>query len=209
MMTAVLIVGIVVVGAVMSWVVLRVTGAPSEDLSGPTGAPAGSDLDRSLRIQRLKLEDIEANRAGSLSAREAARITAESRKFRVNLWFGLIAFVGAATVTSLSIYSKNPGPGMFWVPGIALIAIIPIYFLALAMFGKPDPDVTAGKVTAVKGAVEHLSVWPTRDGFTASIGGTQYKGLNALELGESLRDGQTVKAYVLPNAKILVAVDPI
>jgi len=207
-MTAILIVGIVVAGAVLTWVVLRVTGAPAEDLSGATGAPAGSDADRSLRVQRLKLEDIEANRAGRLSEREAARITAEGRKFRMNLWFGLLAFVGAATVTSLSIYSKQPKSAMFIVPAIALVAIIPIYFLALALFGKPDPDVAAGKVTVVQGSIQNLSVWPTRDGFTASIGGTEYKGLNALALGQSLRDGQNVKAYVLPNAKILVSVDP-
>src|SRR5262245_35411519 len=47
--------------------------------TGPSGAAPDSELDRFLRLQNLRLEDVEHNRAGRLSPRQAERLHRHTR----------------------------------------------------------------------------------------------------------------------------------
>jgi len=201
-------IAIAVLGGGAGYLWMRATADPVE--TGPTGAEAGSDLDRFLRQQGFKLEDLQANREGRLSPRQIERMSRHTRRWRSAVLgtFAVLLLVLAAV--ALRNYVKNHRAAIFILPASAIIMGAIVYGIWSAMFSPPDKELAAGKVTLVSGPIESFRPWSILERYYVTLHGTTYMSLGAYEMSQkrNLRDGLEVKAYVLPESKKLVALEP-
>jgi hypothetical protein len=172
--------------------------------SADTGTAAGSELDKLLKAQDLTMLDLDANRAGTVSQHQADQVSLHGR--RLSLIFFVI--IGGLILMSAAIafydYGKHHEPAVFSVPGIAIVFSIVLYVFFSRVLKLPSID---GKhVTAVKGPIEGLVRVPNDGGYNVRIQGVTYKGV-AKGMTLDLK-GRVVTAYVVPESKMVVAIEP-
>lgn len=170
-----------------------------------TGAPAGSDLDKLLVAQSLTTTDLEANHAGDVSRRQVEQVS----KQRGSLHTVLFGAVGGLLISTLGFaifhYRKNHRASVFIVPGIAAAFGLVLAIVILTAFGIPS--VEGKKVTLVEGPINGF-VPVANGGYVVAINHIKYTGVS-LKLGSDLMPkGRVIKAYVIPESKIVVAIEP-
>src|SRR5262249_40299899 len=111
---------IVAAGALTAylWLTQR-SKVSAEDRASPTGgAEVGSPLDRYPALQVLKLADIEQNRRGALSAREARRVDIGVRLTKRVPLLALVGMVVLALVVGVAFYLRSKRIGAFAFPAV-------------------------------------------------------------------------------------------
>ena len=180
--------------------------AESEDV---TGAPPGSELDRFLKAQFLKREDIEANRAGKLSKRELDRIADRCNQWTTNVYIMVGFLIVGSTALAIRNYMKNHQITAFILPAIFVVFSVLLYIFYVFFLRLPAGLDTDKKiVTAIKGPMDSLKVWPTKGGYTVNFDGVQYQGFGVALLYTDVKD-RVMTAYVLREQKLVIAIEPV
>ncbi|HKA86600.1 MAG TPA: hypothetical protein VKE22_03005 [Haliangiales bacterium] len=202
---------IVAAGALTAylWLTQR-SKVSAEDRASPTGAEVGSPLDRYLALQVLKLADIEQNRRGALSAREARRVDIGVRLTKRVPLLALVGMVVLALVVGVAFYLRSKRIGAFAFPAVVAAALVPIMIWVGGASSAVARAIRDGRVEAVDGAVTGVVPVATWDNFAVSVGGRSLTGYGMLDMADYLRanDGH-VRAYVLPGVDIVVAFEPL
>jgi len=174
-----------------------------------TGAPPGSELDRFLKAQFLRLEDIEANRAGKVSKRELDRIADYRSRWTTNVYIMIAFMIVVSTALAIRDYLKNHQITPFILPAIFVVFSVLLYVFYVFVLRLPAGlDSDKKIVKAIKGPVDSLKVWPTKGGYTVNFDGVQYQGFGIGLLHTDVKD-RVMTSYVLPEHKLVIAVEPV
>jgi len=171
-----------------------------------TGAPRESELAALLEAQELTISDLEANRAGRVSERQVDQVN----RLRRRLWTIFAGVAGGGLVIALAMsgyfYRRDHDPVAFVMPAAMLVFIVLLY--GLFALKLQVPSVANQAVTLVEGPVEGFLGVTNGGGYVVSIRGVRYKGV-ARKLGRDLMPkGRNVKAYVVPERTMVVAIEP-
>jgi hypothetical protein len=162
------------------------------------------DLDALLRAQELTKEDIEANRGGRVSERQAAQVTAHRRRLTMIPLTSIAGLLSLSTGLAIYDFVNKHHPIVFILPAISVVFSVAFYaFFALVL---RLPRIDGREVNAVEGPVEGLLGISNRGGYVVRIKGVRYKGV-ATGLKPDLK-GQVVRAYVVPGLAMVVAMVP-
>ena len=171
-----------------------------------TGAPPGSDLDRFLKLQNLKVEDVEANRAGKVSPRQAATVGARRGNVTTWLLLGFGGFFALALAAAITDYMQKKHFKAMILPAIAGTVGI-IAYVVYAMFWRPPSaeEVAKQKVVTIQGVADSISYWPHKGFYDIKMNGVKYQGYTTMDPGY---EGHKVKLHVIPESKLVVAMEP-
>jgi hypothetical protein len=174
-----------------------------------TGGLMRVDVDGALAAQGLDATDLEANRAGRVSEKQLARQVAVRRWGERGVWLiAVCAIVGCGGIGTLRwVQHGEVGIGVFMsILGLVMAAIpLAIYYA----FRFVDPaKVAACTVTRLQNAqVGAFLPAPYRGVYAISLNGQHYSGFaNALTRSHL---GARVNAYIVPEHRIVVALEPI
>jgi hypothetical protein len=175
------------------------------DESEATGAPAGSELDKLLKAEGMKMEDLEANRAGKVTARQVDNIAAHRNTWTTNVFIftGFIAI--GSIIWSIVDYTKKKSGGVFIFPAV-MCGLALILYLIYVLFLRLPSSIKDAKVQTLTTRLVDLKTYTTRDGYIVSLDGTTYECYGA-RLGDDW-NGRAVKAYVLPEYKLVMTIEP-
>jgi hypothetical protein len=168
------------------------------------GAASGS-VESLLKLQDLKMEDLEANRAGRISPRQLDQVASHRNRWTAVLFTSVGAMIFTALLLAYVNYQKNHKPMVFIVPAIAVGIGLALYLVYVVFLRLPS-GLADRKVTVIQAPFQHLLSVPTRSEYNVSLDGVVYRGLTG-QLGDNL-EGKTFKAYVVTEDKLIVAFEP-
>ncbi|MGI8788309.1 MAG: hypothetical protein ACR2HG_11170 [Pyrinomonadaceae bacterium] len=167
------------------------------------------DIKKTLAAQGLDESDIAMNRAGRMSEKQIARQIQVRKRGKVGVW--LIAVFGVVFCVGLGVWDfmKNGDVGI-----VVFMSIFGFVFAALPLgiyyaFRFADPlKVAKCKVIQIENAGVGLFLPSSNRGIYAiSLNGRGYSGFATKLSGAYL--GKRVNAYVIPEHRIVVALEPI
>ncbi|MGC4043008.1 MAG: hypothetical protein QM758_04325 [Armatimonas sp.] len=169
----------------------------------------GIDVQETLTAQGLDASDLEQNRAGKVSEKQIARQLDVRRGGGTSVWImALSALVACGGVGAWRIVQHGDvGIAVFMgILGLVMAALpLGIYYA----FRFPDPvKVGAGTVTCLENAeVGVFLPSSTRGVYNISLNGKRYSGFASALSRAHL--GTRVNAYVVPEYRIVVALEPV
>ncbi|CAN5655331.1 hypothetical protein BH09MYX1_BH09MYX1_03070 [soil metagenome] len=162
-----------------------------------------SDLQRYLGVQDLKAEDIEANRAGNVSPRQAAIAKKHRSRTSSYLYIVFPMFLAATLFTAVTLYRQNHQPIVFLGPALVFV-LWPIMFAVYAAFWR-FPLLAGRKVVLVQGRATWVRFLATRGEYSVRMDGVAYRGFGRVD---HTYQGVYLKMYVVPDGKIVVGIEP-
>jgi sulfite exporter TauE/SafE len=161
------------------------------------------DFQHFLQLQDLTLEDIEANRAGTVSPHQAEIAAKHRRRTTSYVLVGVgTGFVGALFV-AFTFYRQDHNPIGFLAPALAVVMGGIVYAIYAAVWRFPL--LTGRNVEVVEGLADRIRYLSTRDEFDVLINGVTYTGFGRVD---RTFDGLRLKMYVIPDRKIVVGIEP-
>lgn len=171
-----------------------------------------------LARQGWCLDDLEANRDGRLSAAQAARIRGRMRTLVRTTALWLVALPGALLLATVALFATGRDPTWFLLPGLGLLATLPVLGLYVVGGLLVRRDVAAGSVRACTGTVRRWYVIGPSGVMHMWIGDTRLRSagptrdrtwIEAQRLVRAASPGRPpVCAYHLPRTHLLVAAEP-
>jgi hypothetical protein len=169
----------------------------------------GTDIGEALSAQGLDDSDLETNRAGRVSEKQVARQVAVRRWGGRGVWIiAVCAVVGCGGVGALRLVQHGEVGIAVFMSSLGLVmAAIPLGIYYAFRFVDPE-KVRACTVTQLENAkVGAFLPAPYRGVYAISLNGQHYSGFaNALTRAHL---GERVNAYVVPEHRIVVALEPV
>lgn len=168
----------------------------------------GMDVRTALAAQGLDISDLETNRTGRVSDNQVARQVAVRRWGGRGVWIIAVCAVGCGGAGALRfVLHGEVGIAVFMsILGLVMAAFpLGIYYA----FRFVDPvNVRACTVTRIENAeVGAFLPAPYRGVYAISLNGKRYSGFASALTRAHL--GARVNAYVVPEHRIVVALEPV
>lgn len=166
------------------------------------------DAKGALAAQGLDASDLDANRAGRVSEKQIARQTAVRRRGGGGVWMMAALGVAAGGVGALRLVrSGQPGGAVVMAILGLVLAAIPLGIYYAFRFADPA-KVGACTVRRIENAeIEAFLSGRNRGVYAIRLNGQRYSGFaSGLTRGHL---GARVNAYVVPEHRIVVALEPI
>ncbi len=169
----------------------------------------GTDVSGALAAQGLDVSDLETNRAGRVSEKQVARQVAVRRGGGRGVWIIAVASVVGCGGVGLLRLVQHGEVGLAVFMGIFGLVMAAFPFGIYYAFRFADPaKVGACKVTRIENAaVGAFLPAPNRGVYAISLNGQRYSGFASALTRAHL--GARVNAYVVPEHRIIVALEPI
>ena len=169
----------------------------------------GMDVRGALAAQGLDASDLETNRAGRVSEKQLARQVAVRRGGGRGVWIiAVCAVVGCGSVGALRFVQHGEVGFAVFMSALGLVmAAFPLGIYYAFRFVDPA-KVGACAVTRIENAeVGVFLPAPYRGVYTISLNGRRYSGFASALTRAHL--GARVNAYLVPEHRIVVALEPI
>jgi hypothetical protein len=169
----------------------------------------GMDVRGALAAQGLDASDIETNRAGRVSEKQVARQAAVRRWGGRSIWIiAVCAVVGCGGVGVLRLVQHGEvGFAVFMSIFGLVMAAFPLGIYYAFRFVEPA-KVAACTVTRIENAeIGAFLPAPYRGVYAISLNGQRYSGFASALTRAHL--GARVNAYIVPEHRIVVALEPI
>lgn len=169
----------------------------------------GRDIRTALAAQGLDVSDLETNRAGRVSEKQVARQLAVRRWGGRGVWIiAVCAVVGCGGVGALRLVQHGAvGIAVFMLSLGLVMGAIPLVIYYAFRFVDPA-KVRACTVTQLENAkVGVFLPAPYRGVYAISLNGGRYSGFASALTSAHL--GAHVNAYIVPEHRIVVALEPI
>ena len=167
------------------------------------------DTKTALAAQGLDAADLEINRAGRVSDTQISRQLAVRRQGGRGVWIiAVLAVVASGGVGALRyLQTGDAGVAVFMALLGLVLAAIPLGIYYAFRFADPA-RVAACKVTRIAGAeVGGFLPAPNRGVYAIGLAGKRYSGFASALTRAHL--GARVNAYVVPEHRIVVALEPV
>jgi hypothetical protein len=168
-----------------------------------------TDVREALAAQGLDATDIEMNRAGRVSEKQVARQADVQRWGGRGVWMiALASIVGCGGVGAFRwVQYGEAGLAVFMFIFGLVMAAFPLGIYYAFRFANPK-KVGACKVTRIENAeVGMFLPAPNRGVYAISLNGQRYSGFASALTRAHL--GARVNAYIVPEHRIVVALEPI
>jgi hypothetical protein len=169
----------------------------------------GTDVRGALAAQGLDASDIETNRAGRVSEKQVARQIAVRRWGGSGVWIIAVCGVVGCGGVGAWRYAHDGDTGIVIFMSLLglVMAAIPLGVYYAFRFADPA-KVGACTVTRIENAeVGAFLPAPYRGVYAISLNGRRYSGFASALTRANL--GARVNAYIVPEHRIVVALEPI